>query len=54
MHIKALSLSVILGFFLIVGMTGCDHGHSHDDGHSHESVNQEANKTNSNNHNTID
>ncbi|MEN8180007.1 MAG: hypothetical protein ABFS39_15505 [Pseudomonadota bacterium] len=55
MQIKALSLSVTLGLFLVVAMMGCDdHGHSHDNGNFHESVNQETDKTNSNNHNTID
>lgn len=52
MQIKTLLLSLIPGLFMIIAMTGCDdHGHSHDKGNSHESVNQ---KTDSNKHNTID
>jgi len=55
MQIKALLPSVTLGLFLVITITGCDdHGHSHDDGHSHEPTKQEANKTNSTNHKTID
>jgi len=55
MQIKASLLSVTLGLFLVVAITGCDdHGHSHDNGQSHESANQETDKTNSNTHNTID
>ena len=57
MNLKTLSPGIVTGLFLIVVMTGCDHGHDHNNEHSHDPSNHETEKTNkqnSTNHNIID
>ena len=57
MKLKTLSLSIFAALFLIVVMTGCDHGHDHNNEHSHDSAHHETEKTNKQSpatHNTID